>query len=105
VEGWEKRDCFARLEDYLYSGERTRICLVYGLRRTGKTTMPRQAMADMTPENQLKSAYIKIRRSDTMAMLNRDLKKLFDAGYKYVFLDEVTLMRDFIDSAALFSDV
>lgn len=105
VNGWEKRDCYSQLEDYLYHGERTRICLIYGLRRTGKTTMLRQAVADMTKENQLKSAYVKIRRNDTMAMLNRDLRRLFDAGYKYVFLDEVTLMKDFIDSAALFSDV
>ncbi len=105
VEGWEKRDCFSQLENYLYSEERTRICLIYGLRRTGKTTMLRQAVAEMTQEDQLKSAYIKIRRRDTMAMLNRDLKRLFDAGYRYVFLDEVTLMGDFIDSAALFSDV
>ena len=37
--------------------------------------------------------------------VNRDLKKLFDAGFQYVFIDEVTLMKDFIDSAALFSDV
>ena len=40
-----------------------------------------------------------------MAMVNRDMKKLFDAGFQYVFIDEVTLMKDFIDSAALFSDV
>lgn len=105
VDGWGKRDCFVQLEDYLHSKERTRICLVYGLRRTGKTTMLRQAVANMTRKEQLKSAYIKVRRSDTMAMLNRDLRRLFDAGYRYVFLDEVTLMGDFIDSAALFSDV
>lgn len=105
MDGWEKRDCFSRLKDYLYNEERTRICLLYGLRRTGKTTMLRQAVADMTKEDQLKSAYIKVCQSDTMAMLNRDLRRLFDAGYKYVFLDEVTLMDDFINSAALFSDV
>ena len=40
-----------------------------------------------------------------MAMMNRDLKKLFNAGFRYVFIDEVTLLEDFIDSAALFSDV
>lgn len=81
VDGWEKRDCYSQLEDYLYRGERTRICLVYGLRRTGKTTMLRQAVADMAKEDQLKSVYIKVRRSDTMAMVNRDMKKLFDSGY------------------------
>ena len=43
--------------------------------------------------------------SDTMAAMNRDLGKLLDLGYEYVFIDEVTLMPDFIDSAALFSDI
>lgn len=105
VDKWEKRDCFSKLENYLYSNERDRVCVVYGLRRTGKTTMLRQAIADMTPEQLSKAAYIKVRRVDTMAMMNSDLKKLFEAGYKYIFIDEVTLMRDFIDSAALFSDV
>lgn len=105
VEGWEKRDCFSKLEDYLYGNERDRVCVIYGLRRTGKTTMLRQAIADMTTEQLLKAAYVKARRADTMAMMNSDLKKLFEAGYQYVFIDEVTLMCDFIDSAALFSDV
>lgn len=105
VKDWGLRDCFGQLEDYLYSNESDRVCLVFGLRRTGKTTMLRQAIERMTKENFSRTAYIKARRSDTMAMMNRDLKKLFDAGFRYVFIDEVTLMRDFIDSAALFSDV
>ena len=68
-----------------------------------RLTMLRQAIARMSKEDLSRTAYIKARRSDTMAMMNRDLKKLFDAGFRYVFIDEVTLMRDFIDSAALFS--
>lgn len=105
VESWGRRDCFGQLEDYLYSAERDRVCLVYGLRRTGKTTMLRQAIGRMAPEDFRRAAYIKACRSDTMAMVNRDLKKLFEAGFQHAFLDEATLMRDFIDSAALFSDV
>ncbi len=105
VENWGRRDCFAQLEDYLYSPERDRVCLIFGLRRTGKTTMLRQAIGQMNSDNFARAAYLKARRTDTMAMVNRDLKKLFDAGFQYVFIDEVTLMKDFIDSAALFSDV
>ena len=37
--------------------------------------------------------------------MNRDLKMLEAQGFRYVFLDEVTLMEDFIEGAALFSDV
>ena len=37
--------------------------------------------------------------------MNKDLKYLEQHGYRYVFLDEVTLMEDFIEGAALFFDV
>lgn len=105
VSGWEKRDCYSKLSEYLYSSERDRICLVFGLRRTGKTTLLRQAISDMSDEDLKRAAYIKCRKSDTMAMINRDLKKLYEEGFRYVFIDEITLLKDFIDSAALFSDV
>ncbi|MBR1483264.1 MAG: AAA family ATPase [Ruminococcus sp.] len=105
VAEWERRDCYEQLQDYLHSKETDRVCLIYGLRRTGKTTMLRQAVSDLSESEFNKAAYIKLRRTDTMAMLNRDLKRLFNANYQYIFLDQVTLMSDFIDSAALLSDV
>lgn len=105
VMGWQKRDCFDRLTKYLYGKAVPRVCLVYGLRRTGKTTMLYQAIGEMTPECAAKAAYIKARTTDTVAMVNRDLDKLYKRGFRYVFIDEATLMGDFIDSAALFSDV
>ena len=40
-----------------------------------------------------------------MAALNKDLKQLCELGIKYVFIDEVTLISDFIDSAAILSDI
>ena len=43
--------------------------------------------------------------SDTLSDINADLKTLEAKGYKYVFVDEVTLMEDFIEGAALFSDI
>lgn len=105
VRGWEKRDCFEQLQKYVNGSGYDRVCLVYGLRRTGKTTMLRQALNEMREEQFGKAAYIKARNTDTMAAMNRDLKKLQGMGYKYIFIDEVTLMPDFIDSAALFSDI
>lgn len=105
VKNWGERDCFKQLQAYLNSDNTDRVCLVFGLRRTGKTTMLRQAVLEMTPSQAAKSAYIKAKATDNMAAMNRDLGKLFDLGYEYVFIDEVTLMPDFIDSAALFSDI
>ena len=105
VKKWRKRTCYNSLIKYLDAPVADRVCLVYGLRRTGKTTMLRQAIADMSKEKFAKCAYIKARTTDTMADINHDLKTLSAIGYKYIFIDEVTLMQDFVDSAALFSDV
>ena len=105
VRTWKKRDCFDQLQKYINGSGYDRVCLVYGLRRTGKTTMLRQALYEMSEEQFEKAVYIKARSVDTMAAMNRDLKKLQELGYKYIFIDEVTLMPDFIDSAALFSDI
>ena len=33
------------------------------------------------------------------------MRVLSQHGYQYVFIDEVTLLKDFIDSASLFSDI
>lgn len=84
----------------LYGSENA--CLIYGLRRTGKTTMLMQAISELPKD---KTAYIKIMTTDSMANLNHDLKLLSGLGYQYVFIDEVTLLKDFIDGASLFSDV
>ena len=105
VRNWKERDCFKQLQKYLSSDTTDRVCLVFGLRRTGKTTMLRQAIVKMTPDQAVKTAYIKAKGTDTMAAINRDLEKLLNQGYENVFIDEVTLMPDFIDSAALFSDI
>lgn len=105
VRNWKERDCFKQLQKYLNSDATDRVCLVFGLRRTGKTTMLRQAVLKMTTEQASKTAYIKAKGTDTMAAMDRDLEKLLELGYENVFIDEVTLMEDFIDSAALFSDI
>lgn len=102
VRKFEKRDCFGQLVDYLNSDSNDRVCIVYGLRRTGKTTMLRQAINDLPIT---RCVYLKARTTDTMADINHDMKLLFKNGFRYVFVDEITLIEDFIDSAALFSDV
>ena len=92
-----KRDLYSQLEDYIYGTDRTRVCAVYGLRRTGKTTMLFQAIAEMSPEDFEKTVYIKMQTDNRMEHINRDLKKLRQSGIEYVFIDEVTLMEDFIN--------
>ena len=105
VRNYKKRECFQRLRDYIYGAMQDRVFILYGLRRTGKTTMIRQIFAEMSDVELAKSAFIQITTKNTLAEVNRDLQYLQTQGFQYVFLDEVTLMEDFIEGAALFSDV
>lgn len=105
VKGFKKRDCFGRIEKFLHGTDRTRVCALYGLKRTGKTTLLLQTIAEMSEEEFGKCFYAEMNTENTMAQITRDLEKMFDNGYRYAFIDEVTLMKDFIDSAALFSDI
>lgn len=105
VVGWEKRDIIESIEKYVRGDTIDRVMIVYGLRRTGKTTMLKQVIAGLSDEEFERAAYIKISPSNEMAELGRDMDKLQREGYKYVFIDEVTLMKDFVSEAALLSDV
>lgn len=105
VRGYKKRECFGRLHDYVYGQGYDKVFILYGLRRTGKTTLIRQIFNEMTDEELGRSAFIQVMPRDTMADLNRDLRTLERNGFRYVFIDEVTLIEDFIEGAALLSDI
>ena len=47
---YKKRDCYSQLEEYI-NGDNTNVCTLYGLRRTGKSTMMFQAMNDIGLEH------------------------------------------------------
>ena len=47
VRAYRKRECFRQLHDYIYGGQQDKVLILYGLRRTGKTTMIRQIFAEM----------------------------------------------------------
>ncbi len=102
---YRKRECFRQLQDFVYGEPQDKVFILYGLRRTGKTTMIRQIFAEMSDTELAKAAFVQITARDTLADVNHDLKLLETQGFRYVFLDEVTLMEDFIEGAALFSDV
>ena len=102
VAQYKKRDCFKKLKKFIEDDYSGKICILYGLRRTGKTTLLFQMMGEL-PADQ--TAYIKIQVTDHMAKLTKDLDQLFKHGYRYVFIDEITLMEDFINTAAVLSDV
>ena len=102
VAKYKKRDCFALLQQFVTRDIDGKICILYGLRRTGKTTLLFQMISELPVEQ---TAYIKVKTTDNMSKLTKDLDVLCKNGCKYVFIDEITLMEDFINTAAVLSDI
>ena len=102
---YRKRECIKQLREYILGGQMDKVFIIYGLRRTGKTTMIRQILTELSDTEFKKSAFIQVRSKDTLADVDADLRLLEEKGFKYVFIDEVTLMEDFIEGAAIFADI
>jgi hypothetical protein len=105
VKGLKRRESYALLEDYLKNDRSEKVFILYGLRRTGKTTLIRQAILSMSEEILSETAFIQVNIGDSLGELNSDLRLLSENGFKNVFIDEVTLAEDFIQGAALLSDI
>ena len=100
-----KRKCYDVILNYLNDSNYGKVFILYGLRRTGKTTLIKQIISNMNLDVFNKTAFIQITRKDSFASFNKDLKLLQSEGYKYIFIDEVTFMEDFIEGAALLADI
>ena len=105
VRKYKKRECIQKLREYVFGETADKVFIIYGLRRTGKTTLIRQILTELSDSQFLKAAFIQVRSRDRLEDVNSDLRLLEKNGYKYVFIDEVTLMEDFIENAAIFSDI
>ena len=102
VASWKRRRCYKYLQDFVHGNYIGKVCILYGLRRTGKTTMIFQLLGELDPEI---TAYLKMSEANTMGDLIKDLNLLKQRGYRYVFIDEITLLQDFINAAGTLSDI
>ncbi|MGN1405513.1 MAG: AAA family ATPase, partial [Erysipelotrichaceae bacterium] len=105
AKGYRKREAYAKLHEYIYSSIRDRVFILYGLQGTGNTVLMCQVILDMNETDFSKTAYIQACVNDSLNDLYKNLNSLGELGYKYIFIDEVTLMSDFIDGSALLSDI
>ena len=105
VRNLQKRDGYDELMDYVQGANRGVICVLYGLRGTGKTTMLLQAMANLDQAGLAQAVYMWITPARTTEDLEFDLDQLYAQGYRYVFIDEVTSIYFFQSTSAILSDV
>lgn len=106
VAGYGKRKSFEIINDFIYNNTKIdRVLILYGLRRTGKTTLIWQTINEMQDIDASRSAYILINNTDCLGELNKQLQYLYENNIKYIFIDEITRMQDFIDGSSLLSDI
>ena len=103
---YKRRYCYQDVSKYINS-ERTggKVLILYGLRRTGKTTLIFQSISDLSIKDFAKAAYIKCENGKTMYQLFEDLKYLTMNGFEYLYIDEVTLLEEFISLSSTLSDI
>ena len=93
----EKRDCYSDLADYVTSTDLKyfgKICALYGLRRTGNTVMMYQCLANLDPEIQEQRVYIFCKEPCDMLELEYVMDDLYEQGFRYFFIDEITRVED-----------
>lgn len=105
----QSRDCFDDVREFVINSRDNsnlyrRVGILYGLRRTGKTYLMYQIIDSFDDEQKKKTAYIAVKQNNNMTQLLCDLNVLKEHDYKYIFIDEVTLLEDFIDVSSILSD-
>lgn len=105
IPDFKTRSMLKKIEDYLNGPNISRVLILYGLRRTGKTTMMKQAISRMGAEQRAMTAYVYIDRTTQFEVLGNELEKLAKEGIKYFFLDEISRLDGLITNGSWFSDV
>ena len=104
--GLKKRRCYPAIPAFLSDPKSVgKLLILYGLRRTGKTTLLFQTIEGLSIKDFAHAAYIKCEHDNSMRGLLDDLSYLLANGINYVFIDEVTLLDDFIGLSSTLSDV
>ena len=95
IASYKKRYCFSDCFNYLNSNDKNVLCL-YGLRRTGKTTLIDQSIAELNDYSDCLRIICDI--NDDMFDIIECIKK---NDKKYIFIDEVTKVNNFINTSSV----
>lgn len=105
IRGMNKRDAFATIKSFVEGNEcyKGRILAIYGLRRTGKTTLMEQVLCEANIDMEA-SIFLEMQEKDTMADLEKRIIEEQARGKSVIVIDEITKASDFINNSAVLSD-
>lgn len=103
------------LDNFVYSEPQTKVCILFGVRRTGKTTAMLQCISRMAEKERKKAVFFQISKprkkndqilsGDSLWDLLKEMREYLHSGYKYFFVDEATNLLDFNQGAEILSDI
>ena len=101
----EKRNAYNAVLDFIesdrcYDGE---VCIIFGLYRTGKTTIMQQIMAENA--DRYSFMFLEPESEDTMENVYAYLDEAVKKKARGVFIDEITKVSDFIENSAYLADI
>ncbi len=99
--GIEKERFIAQeLHDYILSENNRKVCCLYGLRRTGKTVMMLQQIQKISDDSSC--LLIECEEGSTMMQVRKAIEA--HPHCKYIFIDEITKTRNFIDTSSVLAN-
>ena len=115
-----KRNCYSEIEDFVNShkGTKGQICALYGLLSTGKTELLQQIAKELHEkghkclylscsdeyENIIKDRSNNVVHRPEIEELYELLDQAIKEDYNYVFIDELTLVKDFVGQSNVLSN-
>ena len=72
---YKKRECIQMLRDYIFKDIADKVFILYGLRRTGKTTLIRQIILELSESDFNKAAFFQITSKDSLSDIDEDLSE------------------------------
>lgn len=105
VSGLKRRYALKRIKDFIENNNELggKIVVLFGLRRTGKTTIMEQIVSDY--RDKYKCAFCEVKETDDMDTINDKIIELRNEGVRLICLDEITKAKDFITDSASLADV
>ena len=82
VKMWKRREIYSQIHDYIFDDCSEKVFILFGLRRTGKTTMIRQVISEMNSDMRKQTAFIQVDQYLSLADINHDMKILAEKGYR-----------------------
>ena len=67
IRNYKKRECIQMLRDYIFKDIADKVFILYGLRRTGKTTLIRQIILELSESDFNKAAFIQASRDSSLS--------------------------------------